>query len=208
MVGLWMFVGTLSMAYLMPGPDMVLVLDRVTRYGRRHALACVLGLGLARASHVVLASLGLATLLNHVSWGFETVRFLGAIYLLWLGLMMMRQPLSFSEVRASKEQKNFLYRASFLRGFLTNLMNPKAFLFCSILLPQFIHGDLGPAWEQFLFLGAILVFVGFLFDMFYVVVGAVFNGGGLSSPSFRFFQRWGFGTLLIGFALNLMFVTL
>ena len=57
------------------------------------------------------------------------------------------------------------------RGLLTNGLNPKALLFCSVLLPQFLHPDAGGVAVQFLMLGAILVAVGFAFDMVFIVAG-------------------------------------
>jgi threonine/homoserine/homoserine lactone efflux protein len=87
-----MFIGTLVVAYRLPGPDMLLLLQTGSREGRRPALATVAGLALSRAMHVTLASSGLATLLTTAPSVFEAVRLAGAAYLGWLGFRVVRGP--------------------------------------------------------------------------------------------------------------------
>jgi threonine/homoserine/homoserine lactone efflux protein len=95
--------------------------------------------------------------------------------------------------------------AAVRRGLLTNLLNPKALLFCSVLLPQFINqGE--PVLGQFATLGVILVAVGFLFDSAYALTGAALGRWLQRSPSAQRLQQWLFGSLLIGFAMRLTFV--
>lgn len=85
-----LYLTALTMIYLMPGPDMILLLQTGARQGRRAALATVLGLAVARACHVTLAAVGLATLFKVLPWTFEVVKYTGAAYLLWLGVKMFR----------------------------------------------------------------------------------------------------------------------
>ncbi len=92
------------------------------------------------------------------------------------------------------------------RGLLTNLLNPKALLFCSVLLPQFINPQAGPVLTQFATLGMMLVGVGLLFDSAYALVGAALGRWLQRSPSAQRVQQWLFGSLLIGFAVRLTFV--
>lgn len=98
------------------------------------------------------------------------------------------------------------WRAAIHRGLLTNLLNPKALLFCSVLLPQFIDPHGGPVLTQFAVLGTVLVGVGLLFDSTYALAGAALGRWLQSSPSAQRIQQWLFGSLLIGFALRLTFV--
>lgn len=206
MDSLIIFVGALTVAYLIPGPDMVLILQTGASQGRRHALATAAGLALARALHVALAALGLATLLRTAPVAFEAVRILGAGYLAWLGIAILARRPGASEADSQEEQvRSTSLRSAAIRGLLTNLLNPKALLFCSVLLPQFIRPDQEAVAAQFLFLGAILVGVGFAFDCLYAGTGRILGRWIARSPVAQVIQRWTFATLLIGFGLRLAF---
>lgn len=173
MSNLGMFLGALFAVYLVPGPDMVLVLQTSSTKGRSHAMATAVGLGLARVIHVTLAAVGLAALLKTAPWAFETVRIMGVAYLVWIGIQMARtsslQPGVASTSSASSEKA---YGAAVWRGLLTNITNPKALLFCSVLLPQFIETASGNVASQFILLGGVLVLTGFFFDAVYALTGA------------------------------------
>ena len=205
MAELWLFLVALSVAYLLPGPDMILLLQTGARQGRRAALATVLGLAVARACHVTLAAVGLATLFKVLPWTFEVVKYTGAAYLLWLGVKMFR-PVAGAVQGPGGAAVRGTWRAAIAQGFLTNLLNPKALLFCSVLLPQFIDPQAGPVAAQFALLGVILVAVGFAFDCCYALAGARIGRWLASNRSAQRLQQWLFGSLLIGFAVRLTFV--
>lgn len=204
MESLVIFIGALAVAYLVPGPDMVLMLQTTAR-GRRPALATASGLALARALHVTLAAFGLATLLQTAPVAFEAVRILGTGYLVWLGIAIFRGRLETTDTDTEGRVQSTSLRSAALQGLLTNLLNPKALLFCSVLLPQFIRPDHGTVASQFLLLGAILAGVGFAFDLFYAAAGRILGRWIVRSPLALAIQRWTFATLLIGFGLRLAF---
>ena len=206
MAGLWLFFMALAVVYLLPGPDMILLLQTGARQGKGAALATAVGLGIARGCHVALAALGLAALFKAAPWTFDVVRLAGAAYLLWIGIQCLRTTmlpnLNGTETTTAKPR----WSASIQRGLLTNLLNPKALLFCSVLLPQFIDPHAGSVLRQFAILGMLLVGVGFLFDSAYALVGAALGRWLQRSPSAQRLQQWLFGSLLIGFAVRLTFV--
>ena len=172
MAGLWLFFMALAVVYLLPGPDMILLLQTGARQGKGAALATAVGLGIARGCHVALAALGLAALFKAAPWTFDMVRLAGAAYLLWIGIQCLRTtmlPSLTSTADATGEKPR--WGAAIRRGLLTNLLNPKALLFCSVLLPQFIDPQAGPVLGQFATLGVVLVGVGLLFDSAYALVG-------------------------------------
>ena len=206
MAGLWLFFMALAVVYLLPGPDMILLLQTGARQGKSAALATALGLGIARGCHVALAALGLAALFKTAPWTFDVVRLIGAAYLLWIGIQCLRTTMlpSLNGTDATTEKPH--WREAILRGLLTNLLNPKALLFCSVLLPQFIEPHAGPVLAQFATLGVMLVGVGLLFDSAYALVGAALGRWLQRSPSAQRVQQWLFGSLLIGFAVRLTFV--
>ncbi|WP_223489337.1 LysE family translocator [Pseudomonas sp. A-RE-19] len=206
MAGLWLFFMALTVVYLLPGPDMILLLQTGARQGKGAALATALGLGVARGCHVALAALGLAALFKTAPWTFDVVRLVGAAYLLWIGIQCLRTTMlpSLNGAGATTEKPH--WREAIQRGLLTNLLNPKALLFCSVLLPQFIEPHAGPVLAQFATLGMMLVGVGLLFDSAYALVGAALGRWLQRSPSAQRVQQWLFGSLLIGFAVRLTFV--
>ncbi|WP_431266192.1 LysE family translocator [Roseateles chitinivorans] len=204
MANLGVFIGALVAVYLVPGPDMVLVLQTASTQGRRQALATAIGLGAARAAHVTLAAIGLAALLKAVPWAFELVRIVGVVYLVWLGLKLARA----SSLTADMDDNTVAsssraYRAAMWRGLLTNITNPKALLFCSVLLPQFVDAGVGPVGMQFLVLGVVLVALGLAFDILYAFVGGAMRQWMQRRPFAETLQRWTFAAMLIGFGARL-----
>lgn len=206
MAELGLFLMALTVAYLLPGPDMILLLQTGARQGRGAALATAVGLGIARGCHVALAALGLSALFKTAPWTFDVVRLAGAAYLLWIGFQCLRSTLLPSFENATVEAGKRRWYQAIRRGLLTNLLNPKALLFCSVLLPQFIDPQRGPVLGQFATLGVVLVGVGLLFDSTYALVGVALGRWLQRSPSAQRVQQWLFGSLLIGFAVRLTFV--
>ena len=206
MASLWLFFLALAVVFLLPGPDMILLLQTGARQGRGAALATAIGLGIARGCHVALAALGLAALFKAAPWTFEVVRLAGAAYLLWIGIQCLRSTLVPILNGGDVAQTQGQWREAVRRGLLTNLLNPKALLFCSVLLPQFIVADGAPVLTQFAMLGMLLVGVGLLFDSAYALTGAALGRWLEHSPTAQRVQQWLFGSLLIGFALRLTFI--
>jgi threonine/homoserine/homoserine lactone efflux protein len=206
MAGLGLFFMALAVVYLLPGPDMILLLQTGARQGKGAALATAVGLGIARGCHVVLAALGLAALFKAAPWTFDMVRLVGAAYLLWIGIQCLRTTMLPSLNDSSATDEKSRWGEAIRRGLLTNLLNPKALLFCSVLLPQFVDPLNGPVLAQFAILGLVLVSVGLLFDSAYALTGAALGRWLQRSPGAQRLQQWLFGSLLIGFAVRLTFV--
>mgnify|MGYP006169223791 CR=1 FL=1 len=171
-----------------------------------HALATAAGLGVARACHVALAGMGLATLFKVAPWTFDVVRLAGAAYLLWIGIQCLRANLLPNLDSAGTAATPLRWRQAIQRGLLTNLLNPKALLFCSVLLPQFITPGAAPVMTQFALLGVILVAVGLVFDSSYALAGTWVGRWVQRNPTAQRVQQWLFGGLLIGFAVRLAFM--
>ena len=203
MTELSIFVGALAVAYLVPGPDMILLLQTGASRGRAQALATALGLAAARAVHVALAGLGLAALLRTAPIAFEIVRIAGAAYLIWIGISILRAPSLLPDESGNLVDRPRSYGSAIRRGLLTNLLNPKALLFCSVLLPQFIRPEFGSVAAQFLLLGVILVSIGAAFDAVYALTGSSLGKWLARCRLARIVQRWTFAALLIGFGTRL-----
>ena len=168
-----MYLLALAGAFLLPGPDMALVLATGAARGVATALITALGIAGARAMHVALSGAGLAALMVTHPEALQWVKWAGAAYLFYLAARLLHAALSTQAVQEMVAPATaHSARASFVRGFLTNLLNPKALLFCSMFLPQFVVASGESMGLQYLRLGAALVLVGLLFDAVYAVLAA------------------------------------
>jgi threonine/homoserine/homoserine lactone efflux protein len=104
--------------------------------------------------HVAVAAAGLAALFAAAPAAFTIVRVLGAIYLVYLGVQMIRHRGGAHDLPASGT--GMPGRRAYVLGLTTNLLNPKMVVFTIAFLPQFVHPRVGPVWVQFAILGAIL----------------------------------------------------
>ena len=164
------YLAALAAAFLIPGPDMALVMTLAAGNGVRSGLAAALGIAAARFAHVMASGLGVAALLTDRPAMAHGVRLAGAAYLLWMAWKLCARP-SASADNARVEASS---ATALRRGFFTNLLNPTALLFCGLLLPQFVEQERGPLLGQFVALGLVLVTVGLLFDAVYALgVGAM-----------------------------------
>jgi threonine/homoserine/homoserine lactone efflux protein len=192
-----------------------LILQTSIGRGVRSGFAAACGLGLARATHVTLSACGAAALLRNAPWLYDVVRYGGAVYLAWIGIQIFRSPMfALPESGAARDEANRStdatatagmrqLRAAFVKGLLTNLLNPKALLFCSVLLPQFVRPEAGPVALQMIELGSVLLAVGLCFDLTYAIGAARIAGWMRAHPLAQTLQRWTFSAALIGFALRL-----
>ncbi|SEE81909.1 Threonine/homoserine/homoserine lactone efflux protein [Burkholderia sp. WP9] len=205
------YIAALFVVYAVPGPDMALVLQTSIGRGARSGFAAAGGLGLARAAHVTLSACGVAALLRNAPWLYDVVRYGGAVYLAWVGIQIFRSPVfalpdggtanAAAGAAASGESRPL--RAAFVKGLLTNLLNPKALLFCSVLLPQFVRPEAGPVALQMVELGLVLLAIGACFDVMYAIGAARIANWMRAHPLAQTLQRWTFSAALIGFALRL-----
>ncbi|WP_206997747.1 LysE family translocator [Trinickia mobilis] len=197
------YLAALVVVFAMPGPDMALVLQTSIGRGARSGLAAAGGLAVSRATHVTLSACGVAALLQSAPWLYEAVRYGGAVYLAYVAIQIFRSPVFALPAGDEADRSSRPLRAMFVKGLLTNLLNPKALLFCSVLLPQFVRPEAGPVALQVTELGILLVAAGATFDMVYAVGAARISNWMRSHPLAQTLQRWTFSAALIGFALRL-----
>lgn len=200
------FVAALVVVYAVPGPDMALVLQTSIARGTRTGLVAAGGLALSRATHMTLSACGVAALLKAAPWLYEVIRVGGAVYLGYVAVQIFRSPMFSlqSETDGGRAPRAPL-GAVFAKGLLTNLLNPKALIFCSVLLPQFVRPAAGPLAWQVTELGIVLLIVGMAFDTLYAVGAARISKLLRAHPLAQTVQRWAFSAALLGFALRLSF---
>ena len=177
-----------------PGPGIFYVLARTLAGGRGEGVHSSLGTFLGGLIHVVAAAFGLSAILAASATAFLIVKYLGALYLLWIGITMIR-------TRNAGFHDSIPARASlhvFRQGVLTEAMNPKTALFFLSFLPQFVNPHLGHVVTQFLTLGIVSVSLNTLADLIVVAAAAPLGRRLRSSVRFRRNQRVASGIGMIG----------
>jgi threonine/homoserine/homoserine lactone efflux protein len=160
---LFAFLLTTTIAMITPGPDMLFILGCGMRSGPRAGLLATAGVATSEAVHVALAAAGLAALFVAVPVAFTAVRIVGAAYLIYLGLQMIRHRNDAVDEGPSADIA-MSGRKAYLTGLTTNLLNPKMVTFTIAFLPQFVDPGRGQVWLQFAVLGVILIVMEFLVD--------------------------------------------
>jgi threonine/homoserine/homoserine lactone efflux protein len=182
-----------ALAIAIPGPTMLLAIGNTLGSGPRIGLASLLGIGAADAAGMTVSVLGLSALLATVSLAFEIVKWIGAAYLIWLGIQLWRAPVAGLDARPG--QRRTAPRA-IAQAFVAHLLNPKGILFFGAFLPQFI--DTGRSTlPQFLMLGATFVLLDIAIMSIYVLLTARGRHAAVSPLWQRRFNRTG-GAMLVG----------
>lgn len=175
-----------------PGPAVFYIVTRSLVQGRRSGLVSVVAVALGNLGNALAASGGLAVLFAVSSLAFSVVKYAGALYLVYLGLQMLRASSAESPVDVPVAPMHRVFR----EGFVVALLNPKTTIFFAAFLPQFLSPDL-PPMPQSLVLGTLFVAIAALTDIAYVLAaGAV--APSLRGSGARRLGRWLGGGVFIG----------
>jgi RhtB (resistance to homoserine/threonine) family protein len=203
-VDLGPFLALSVLVIVIPGPDTAVVTKHALLGGRRSALLASVGVVGGLAVWTVAASLGVATLLRASEVAFLALRIVGALYLAWLGIELLRDrgvaaPLD----AAPKERDRRSGRKALRQGLLSDLSNPKIAIFFTTFLPQFVHSH-GAVFADLLALGAIFVTI----TLAWLVAYSLVIGHGASvlrRPRVRRVLDRITGVVLVGFGIRLVF---
>ena len=156
-----------------PGPTVLLALANGSRYGVHRSLPGMLGAVVSDLVLVGAVALGLGALLAASEFWFSVVKWLGAAYLAWLGVRLLRSQGGLDLAQAGDDVSGpaGTPRGIFVRSFLVAVTNPKGYLFCSALLPQFIDAA-APQWPQYTAIAVVFAGLDFVVMLAYAVIGA------------------------------------
>lgn len=147
-----MLITVFSLAVLSPGPDFVLAVRNSILHSRRIGVLTALGFGLGVLIHATYTVLGIAAVIAQSVLIFNTIKYLGAAYLVYIGIQALRSRgasavmLEQSNLPQETSQSPMSGFAALRQGFLTNLLNPKATLFFLAIFSQIIRPDTPKAW--------------------------------------------------------------
>jgi threonine/homoserine/homoserine lactone efflux protein len=202
---LWgVFVVASVVLLLTPGPAVLYIVARSVEQGRAAGLVSVLGIHLGTIVHVAAAAVGLSALVVSSALAFAIVKYLGAAYLVWIGIRTLVAKDPGPEAPAVPAAP---LRRAFRDGFVINLFNPKTAIFFLAFLPQFVDPARGAVHGQILVLGLTFMGLGIMSDgMFALAAGAA---GDVLRRNRRFLrvQRWFAGTSFIGLGVTAALAT-
>jgi threonine/homoserine/homoserine lactone efflux protein len=180
--------------FLIPGPAVAYIVNRAVVDGRATAFASVAGLELGNFVHVLAATVGLSAILATSATAFSIVKWLGAGYLIVVGLTTLTtRPPTLGSGGVSITR-----RRAFAQGIVVNTLNPKVALFFLSFLPQFIDPDRGPAWIQSLVLGTLFVLLGCVMDGSWAILADTVRHLMVRGRAQAFVRRYVSGTLFVG----------
>ena len=168
-----LFTAATMAVLLVPGPAVVYIVTRSVAQGRAAGLVSVLGIHAGTTVYVVATSLGLSALLMASSTAFMIVKYLGAGYLIWLGIQKLRA--RGDDESAVEPQKASLPRI-FGQGIVVNVLNPKTLVFFVAFLPQFVDPARGPVAFQLAFFGLAFIVLGILSDGSWALLSSALAG--------------------------------
>jgi threonine/homoserine/homoserine lactone efflux protein len=149
-----------------PGPGVLYIVTRSVVHGQRGGLVSAAGVALGNLGNMFAAAGGLAALFAVSSLAFAVVRYAGALYLVWLGVQLLRAP---DHAASAALPAKAPLRRVFSDGFVVALLNPKTTMFFAAFLPQFLSPS-APAMSQGILLGSLFVAIAAVTDSAYALV--------------------------------------
>lgn len=187
---------------VVPGPAVLYIVARSINQGRVAGLVSVLGIQVGVLFHIFAAAFGLSVILVTSALAFSIVKYLGAIYLIYLGvrtLMHKESPLENNQPAPQSLSRVFR------QGIIVNVLNPKTALFFFAFLPQFINPAAGSATGQILFLGVVFVGLAMFSDSAYALLAGTLGNRLRQNKTFWRRQKYVSGSIYIGLGLMTAF---
>ena len=196
---LFLFLGATLALLLVPGPAVLYITARSANQGRLAGLVSVLAIETANFLQAVAATLGLSAILLSSALAFDVVKYLGAAYLIYLGVRKLLVP---EEGKVQGEVKAESLARIYWQGFAINLLNPKTALFFFAFLPQFVDPKRGNVTAQTLLLGAIFVGMALITDSLYALLASSLAERMRGSQHFQKGQRYFAGLVYVGLGIT------
>jgi threonine/homoserine/homoserine lactone efflux protein len=182
-----------------PGPAVLYIVTRSVSQGRVAGLVSCLGISTGGLVHVIAAAFGLSALLASSAAAFSVVQYLGAAYLMLLGIQALRTPPPAADAPLAVEGRSLA--RIFWQGAVVNVLNPKTGLFFLAFLPQFVDASRGPVTPQLLLLGFLFEGMGLCTDSTWALVSGGAGAWLRRRPQVVRSQRYVTGSVYLGLGL-------
>jgi threonine/homoserine/homoserine lactone efflux protein len=189
-----LFITTALVLLVVPGPAVLYIVATSVEHGCRAGLAAVAGVHVGSCVHVLAATVGLSALLVSSAVAFSAVKFLGAAYLIFLGVQRL---LGRGNGGPALGNGNRDLGGIFRQGIIVNVLNPKTALFFFAFLPQFVDPDHSAA-PQIALLGLLWILLGLVTDGIYALLSGTVGSAVRRHPGFSRVQSVVTGLVLIG----------
>jgi threonine/homoserine/homoserine lactone efflux protein len=188
------FMAAAAALLITPGPAVLYIVTRSLDQGRLAGIVSVIGVSLGTLVHVFAAAVGISALLVSSALAFNIVKFLGAAYLIYLGVRKLTSQETALLPEHTQHQK--LWRI-FYQGIIVNILNPKTALFFFAFLPQFVDAQRGSVPLQMVILGLILVTMGVFSDGVYALLAGTAGNWLRHNLKFLRIQKYVTGSIYI-----------
>ncbi len=169
---LFLFVVSCALLNITPGQDTMYIVGRSVAQGKKAGILSVLGIMSGVLIHTLLAALGLSVILAASAWAFNIVKYMGAAYLVWIGIAFWRGAGHRETLETGSMRPLFSPWKIYAQGVFTNLLNPKVALFFLSFLPQFVDPRADNVFVSFMTLGLIFFTTGSIWCTFLVLASA------------------------------------
>jgi threonine/homoserine/homoserine lactone efflux protein len=186
-----------------PGPAVLFIMTRSMDGGRRVGAISALGIGTADLIHTTAAAFGLSALLMTSALAFSVMKYLGAAYLIYLGI---RTLLRRDEPHHMERAEPKTLPRMFFQGMAVELLNPKTALFFLAFLPQFVDATRGTVTLQFLLFGSVFAVLGLCSLTFYGLLAGTIATLLKRNTRLQRTQRYVTGSIYIALGLTAAFV--
>jgi threonine/homoserine/homoserine lactone efflux protein len=183
---------------VVPGPAVTYIVTQSIDKGRRAGLVSALGVASGGLVHVVAATVGLSALIASSATAFTTVKLVGAVYLIVIGVRRILSREEDTEVQVVPTPHRRLYA----QGVVVNVLNPKTALFFLAFLPQFVDSSSGSIPAQVAFLGVLFVAIALTSDVMYALLADLLAGKLRRSGTGAKLRRWVSGGIFIALGVS------
>lgn len=193
------FLAAASILILIPGPSVLYIMARSIEQGYKAGIVSVLGIAVGSLVHIAGAAIGISSILLTSATAFSVVKYLGAIYLIYLGVKKLLEKTPIQQPLGVTKNKGL--SKIFYDGIIVNTFNPKTAIFFFSFLPQFINVDKGGNASQILFLGILFTIFAVLSDVLYVLLSVKISKWLVGSKKYLRRQKNIIGSIYIALGL-------
>jgi threonine/homoserine/homoserine lactone efflux protein len=195
------FVAAVVLLTISPGPDIAFIIGQTVKGGTRRGFAAMFGIWTGSYCHVLMAAFGLSAIIATSALAFSAVKWVGAAYLIWLGIAALRS--SGGSFVSDMPLENHSISKVYWQGVIVSALNPKVAIFFLAFLPQFIVEGAGPVWAQIFLHGTLMIFVAAFFEPPLVLLGSRISNGLRNSKRLAKWLDRGLGAVFVGFGIRL-----